>query len=144
MNALTDALLILFLALGSAWFAVDLVRKLRAPAASPVSAPVVAPAPLVAPAPVPVAPAPVVVAPAPVSVAAPAPAPAPEPVEDCAPASHLAVIAAAVHHVFQGRARLSAVMPAEVAIAGHGVAHAAPIDWAREGRRDIFVSHRVR
>jgi hypothetical protein len=156
MQTLTDALLVLFLALGSAWFAVDLVRKLRQPAApgnaepqlgrlpsTPEPAP--APMPAASPAPMPVSvPAPPLAA----AVAAPLAAPAPEPLPTPAPATpalegvptaHLAVISAVVHHVFTGRARLAAVLPAPV-----GNHSTPPIDWAREGRRDIFTSHRVR
>lgn len=141
MNALTDALQLLFFALGSAWFAVDLLRKLRAPVAQPQAAPV--PAPVASPSPSP-APTPAVlpVAPAPATIVPP-PAPvAPPPVETAGvPATHLAVIAAAVHHVFAGRACLAGVMPAATQVPGHVHPH---IDWAREGRRDIFSSHRIR
>lgn len=44
-----------------------------------------------------------------------------------------AIIAAAVHTVFEGRARVVSVNPV----------HSDP-SWAREGRRDIFSSHRIR
>jgi hypothetical protein len=44
-----------------------------------------------------------------------------------------AIIAAAVHCVFEGRARVVSVNPL----------HSDP-SWAREGRRDIFSSHRIR
>ncbi len=44
-----------------------------------------------------------------------------------------AIIAAAVHTIFEGRARVVAVNPL----------HSDP-SWAREGRRDIFSSHRIR
>ncbi len=44
-----------------------------------------------------------------------------------------AIIAAAVHSIFDGRARIVAVKPLNT-----------DTSWAREGRRDIFVSHRVR
>lgn len=135
MNALTDALHILFFALGSAWFAVDLMRKLRAPVAQPPTAPVAPAVQVVSTSPAP-APAPTVSAPAAPAPAAPPPAEAP----GVSP-SHLAVIAAAVHHVFSGRARLAGVMPAAIQVPGHVTPH---IDWAREGRRDIFTSHRVR
>jgi hypothetical protein len=156
MHPLTEVLLVLFLAVGITWFAVDLRRKLRQPApgnAEPkpdqLTDARLAPAPEApaAPAPVPVAaltPPPVTVpAPAPVAVApAPAPAPAPQPTPlPGVPASHLAVITASIHHLFKGRARIGVVLPA-----GHafGVGGYHSIDWAREGRRDIFSSHRVR
>lgn len=145
MNALTDALQTIFFALGSAWFAVDLLRKLRAPAAetspsSPARTEVATerepsrevsrpPAPELAPS--------VAAIPAPTPVAS---APGPTGV----PPAHLAVIAAAIHHVFQGRGRLASVLPAAIAAGAGGAEMAAPIDWAREGRREIFVSHRVR
>jgi hypothetical protein len=44
----------------------------------------------------------------------------------------LAIITAAIHCAYQGRLRVVAVMPTP------------HIDWAREGRRDIFASHRIR
>jgi hypothetical protein len=44
-----------------------------------------------------------------------------------------ALIAVAVHSVFEGRARIVSVNPL----------HTDP-SWAREGRRDIFSSHRIR
>jgi hypothetical protein len=133
MQALTDALLALFLALGSAWFALDLLRKLRGKGSDhqpgpsiPDSAPHPAPTP----------------APNPFTPLAPAPAaPASPPDSSTIPAHHLAAIAAAVHHLFRGRARLLSAAPAMPA--AQPSAHAA-IDWAREGRRDIFTSHRVR
>lgn len=138
MQALTDFLLPLFLALGSLWFVVDLVKKLRAPA--PRSEPATA----TAPAQLPSASAPPTSAPAPYAPAEPAPplphsltpSPAltPAPI---LPAEHLAVIAATIHHLYRGRARIAAVV---AATPGH---HSA-VDWAREGRRDIFSSHRLR
>jgi hypothetical protein len=45
----------------------------------------------------------------------------------------VAVIAAAVYATVGGRFRIHAVTPAEL-----------PVDWAREGRREIFASHRLR
>lgn len=45
----------------------------------------------------------------------------------------IAVIAAAVHATVGPRHRIHAVTPAEP-----------PVDWAREGRRQIFASHKVR
>lgn len=137
LNLLQELLLTLFLALGCAWFAIDLARKLRAPQPGEESKPAPAPAP--APAPVSIAPAPVAV-PAPVSTApvaaAAASAPAPEPLISGVPAPHLAAITAVVHHLFKGRVRLASVQPAS--------SSPASVDWAREGRRDIFTSHRVR
>lgn len=44
-----------------------------------------------------------------------------------------AIITAAVHSIFDGRARIVAVRPLKT-----------DTSWAREGRRDIFISHRVR
>lgn len=84
-------------------------------------------------------------APSPASVASPAsPAPAAPPASAAAiPPAHLVIIAAAVHHLFKGRARLASIRNASAIPPAHGPAHA-PIDWAREGRRDIFTSHKVR
>jgi hypothetical protein len=151
LNLLQELLLTLFLALGCAWFAIDLARKLRAPQSSPEphrdAAPAAAPA-LTAPVAAPSTAAPSSVGiPAPVSLVAVAPAatPAPaaaavEPLVAGVPASHLAAITAAVHHLFKGRVRLASVLPA----GGSSSASNSAIDWAREGRRDIFTSHRVR
>lgn len=145
MHTLTEALLVIFLALGIAWLAVDLTRKLRQPVATSqatqpaqtaaVEAPVAPPA--IAP-----APAAPVTSPAPAGQVAAQPAPrAPEAVAETGiPAGHLAAITAAVHHLFKGRARLGAILPAGPAFGGGF----ASFDWAREGRRDIFTSHRVR
>ncbi|MBC8011205.1 MAG: hypothetical protein H7067_14050 [Burkholderiales bacterium] len=135
MQALTDFLLPLFLALGCAWFGVDLVKKLRAPA------PRTKPAP--APAQIPSTPA------QPAAHASSLPLltgnagilPASDSDSSSAPAlppAHLAVIAATIHHLFRGRARVVGVAPA--ATPGP---HSS-VDWAREGRRDIFSSHRLR
>jgi hypothetical protein len=141
LNLLQELLLTLFLALGCAWFAIDLARKLRAPQSSPEPHRDAAPAT----APSTAAPSPVCI-PAPVSLVAVAPAATPEPaaaVEPLVagvPASHLAAITAAVHHLFKGRVRLASVLPA----GGSSSASNSAIDWAREGRRDIFTSHRVR
>lgn len=44
----------------------------------------------------------------------------------------LAIITAAIHAAYAGRLRIVAVIPVPDA------------DWAREGRRDIFSSHRLR
>lgn len=145
MQILTDALLPLFLALGSIWFAVDIVRKLRRPVETPAPAtaaipPASAPdAPATGVALTPPAPVPApVVSPAPVAAAAPVDTASAAGASDAVPPPHLAAIAAVVHHLFKGRARI-----ASVNAAGHG--HSLPHgDWAREGRRDIFVSHRVR
>ena len=138
LNLLQELLLTLFLALGCAWFAIDLARKLRAPGSAelqPGRSDSVHPG-HAAPTPAPVA----ATAPAPAASPAPLPAPAPaaEPLVAGVPASHLAAITAAVHHLFKGRVRLASVLPATSSASG------APIDWAREGRRDIFTSHRVR
>lgn len=152
LNLLQELLLTLFLALGCAWFAIDLARKLRAPqpgeeseraqshAPAPTPAPVAvaaapAPAPVAVPAPVSPAPVAAAVASAPAPVAA-ASSPAPEPLISGVPAPHLAAITAVVHHLFKGRVRLASVQAAS--------SSPASIDWAREGRRDIFTSHRVR
>lgn len=135
LNLLQELLLTLFLALGCAWFAIDLARKLRAPQSAEESrpAPVPAPAPAAAPAPV----VPAAAAPAPVAAAA-QPAPAAESLVSGIPAAHFAAITAAVHHLFKGRVRLASVVAAPSAGA------VSAVDWAREGRRDIFTSHRVR
>ena len=141
LNLLQELLLTLFLALGCTWLVIDIARKLRAPGNAepqlgrsettrsghtpPTPASSVATA---APLPAPIAPAPV------------APAAAAEPLVAGIPAPHLAAITAAVHHLFKGRVRLSSLLPAPAAAA----ASAAPVDGAREGRRDIFTSHRVR
>jgi hypothetical protein len=50
-----------------------------------------------------------------------------------APPVTYAIIAAAVHCMFEGRVRIVSVSPV----------HSDP-SWAREGRRDIFSSHRIR
>ena len=70
---------------------------------------------------------------APAPVAAPAPAPAPAAVAPEAIPAHLpALIAAAVHMALEGQAhRILRIEPASG-------------NWAREGRRDIFTSHRIR
>ena len=150
LNLLQELLLTLFLALGCAWFAIDLARKLRAPQSSPEPRRDAAPAPAVAPAapaPAPSVPAVSTVPAAPVTAVAATPAEAPAPAAAAAeplvagvPASHLSAITAAVHHLFKGRVRLASVLPA----GGSSPAANAAIDWAREGRRDIFTSHRVR
>lgn len=44
----------------------------------------------------------------------------------------LAVIAAAIHATYGTKLRIVTVAPIQ------------DIDWAREGRRDIFTSHRLR
>ena len=147
LNLLQELLLTLFLALGCVWFAIDLARKLRSPGNAELplgqsetartghTGPTPAPAVVAAPAVATAAPAPL-----PAPIASAPPVPAAEPLVAGVPASHLAAITAAVHHVFQGRFRLASVLPATAAAS----ASAAPIDWAREGRRDIFTSHRVR
>jgi len=129
MQTLTDVLLALFLALGGAWFAVDLVRKLRpAPAEGIGPRHVVIAAPVAA-----------TIAPgrdeAKVS---------PRAGQGDVPADHLVAIAASVHHVFKGRARLLCAVAAGAAPSAGNPGAASQVDWAREGRRDIFTSHRVR
>jgi len=127
LSTFRDLFLILFLALGSAWFALDILRRLRAdtlPAKLPLAP---------APAPLPTAPAPIITAPAPTVVHSPVTA-APQPVHEGIPPDHLAVIAATVHHLFRGRGRLSGV--SRTLVSDHR--------WAHEGRRDIFSSHRIR
>lgn len=121
VSELKDLLTVAFLALGCAWLAVDLARKLRAPARE---------VPL--PAPLPAATSPVV---APALASVPAPAQPPATTEDTS--HHLTVIAATIHHLFRGRARILGMTPA-------AVASQASADWAREGRRDVLHSHRVR
>jgi Na+-transporting methylmalonyl-CoA/oxaloacetate decarboxylase gamma subunit len=103
-------LLIVFLALGSIWFALEIIGRIfryleKRPAPGPAAPPTAAPA-----------------------AAAPAPAPAPG-----VPAEVLAAIAAAVHVTLGPGGRVAAVrsIPTDQ-------------DWAREGRRQIFASHRLR
>lgn len=148
LNLLQDLLLTLFLALGCAWFAIDLARKLRAPQSAEAPAPTPsAPVPASRPEPAAVATPAAPPAPAPAVAITPAAAPAPVPSAPVAaaespasdlPATHLAAITAAVHHLFKGRARLASVFAASPA-GSHS-----SVDWAREGRRDIFTSHRLR
>jgi Na+-transporting methylmalonyl-CoA/oxaloacetate decarboxylase gamma subunit len=54
-------------------------------------------------------------------------------VEEARPQLVQAIIAASVHCMFEGRARVVSVEPVHADTA-----------WAREGRRDIFASHRIR
>lgn len=155
MHHLTDILQIVFFALGSTWFAVDLISKLNAPQAAakrereepavshPRSTATVASAPIVAvPAPDhPAAePAPAVVVPAvsPVSTT-----PVESPVAGV-PSGHLAAISAVVHHLFKGRAHLVSALPASALSNADQANIGAHVDWAREGRREIFSSHRIR
>jgi len=109
---------------------------------SDASAPAVVAAPVVAPAPASVAtPAPVVAAPAPVSAPAPvAPAPvaAPAAVEGEDPAL-LAVLAAAVAVTLGPKARIVGVSPVQ-----QGQSISAITAWSMEGRREIYLSHRIR
>jgi|GEM_PF-2496611 hypothetical protein len=146
LNLLQNLLLTLLLALGCAWLALDLARKLRAASRPAEDRPLSPPAPVA-----PATPSTPVSTPAAVPVSNPAPAPAavaatPEreresqTPDDGVPATHLAAITAAVHHLFKGRARLASV----IAASAPGAGAAATIDWAREGRRDIFTSHRLR
>jgi len=104
------------------------------------SAPAVAAAPVAAPAPASVAtPAPVVAAPAPVSApAAPAPVAAPAAVEGEDPAL-LAVLAAAVAVTLGPKARIVGVSPVQ-----QGQSISAITAWSMEGRREIYLSHRIR
>lgn len=123
---LREILFVTFLALGSAWFAMEIFRRLRggnnpppAAFAPPVSLPQLhqpAPAPVLASA-----------APAPVRDEPPA-----RPVG--IPSHHLAVISAAIHHLYRGHAHL----------VGVALTSSAESRWAHEGRRDIFTSHRIR
>jgi hypothetical protein len=139
MQTAIDVLLVLFLALGCTWLAIDLVRKIRqrpvprdlGPSHTPTTklrseVPAASLKPEASP--IPVASA---IPAATLRTAAPT---TPE-----LPAAHLAAITAAVHHLFRGRGRLVAAFAAP----SPGGTHP-PIDWAREGRRDIFSSHRVR
>ena len=100
-------------------------------AAAPVASPVVA-----APAPAPVVPAAAPVAPvAPVAPTAPA-APAPAESDDSA---LLAVLAAAVAVTLGPKARIVGFAPAT-----HGTMVPANTAWSMEGRREIYLSHRIR
>ena len=131
MQTATDVLLALFLALGSAWFAVDLARKFLGFSAISDDARTARPEPKsFAPG--------VAVVPA----SAPQSADVSPQAEDV-PAEHFVAIAAAVHHLFKGRARLISAATTNAAPAATGSAPTF-VDWAREGRRDIFSSHRVR
>ena len=97
----------------------------KKPAAAPAPAPAAAAAPVATQQPAPAsAPAP---APAPAPVAAPAAA---DPMDTDVPIA--ALIAAAIHVALEGRP--------------HRVLHIEPVSvgWAREGRREIFSSHRFR
>ena len=124
LPVLRDLLLILFLALGSAWFALDIIRRLRK---NPEPAAVAPTTP---------EPTPQSALPSTVIASSPPPSPATTPVTspDGISADHLSVIAATVHHLFRGRGRIA------------GVSRASSPDsrWAHEGRRDIFSSHRIR
>jgi hypothetical protein len=121
LTTFRDLFLILFLALGSVWFALEILHRLR-PCRQPASQPAT----------------PLPVASASVPIVAPVPAPFtpdPQPVAAAGiPPDHLAVIAATVHHLFRGRGRLTSVSRAMVS----------DYRWAQEGRRDIFSSHRLR
>ncbi|MCR6656972.1 MAG: OadG family protein [Opitutus sp.] len=75
--------------------------------------------------PAPAAPVVTSAAPAPVAAAAPSDGPSPE---------ITAVIAAAVHLVCGARHRIHAIAPVATE----------NLDWAREGRRHIFLSHKTR
>lgn len=117
LSTLRDLFLILFLALGSAWFALDIIRRLRnQPVQSSVAPAVPVPTPAVA------------------TIPSRSAEPTTITPSNGIPPEHLAVIAATVHHLFRGRARLTGV--------SHTKAHDSR--WAHEGRRDIFISHRIR
>lgn len=74
---------------------------------------------------------PAVTPPASATTAAPTPASAPA---GAVPPEIIAVISAAVHVATAGQAhRIAAIVPAN-----------AELDWAREGRRTIFASHKTR
>lgn len=109
-------LVVVFCALGSIWVLMEAMGFIFRRFTAPITAK--APAP-------PSAPAPVAAATFAASAATPAPS-AFDPVIG-------AVIAAAVHHSLEGRHRVLSITPL-----------ATPADWSREGRRDIFTSHRVR
>lgn len=133
LSALRDLFMIVFLVLGSVWFARDLSRRDRkdgqsAPVAAALPAAPVAPE-VAAPA-APAAPLSFVPAAAPAAPVSGTPAVHVPGI----PHEHLAVITATVHHVFRGRARL----------AGITRSHVHDSRWAHEGRRDIFTSHRIR
>lgn len=131
MQTATDVLLALFLALGSAWFAIDLARKFRSFSALGDDARTARPEPKSF---------------APVVAVVPASAPQAahvRPRAEDVPADHLVAIAAAVHHLFKGQVRLISAATTNARPAATGSAQAI-VDWAREGRRDIFSSHRVR
>lgn len=102
-------LLIVFLALGSIWFALEIIGRIfryleKRPAAAPVA----------------------VTTPAPVAAAAPA-------ADTGLPGEVLAAIAAAVHVTLGPGGRVAAVRSLTT-----------DQDWAREGRCQIFASHRLR
>jgi hypothetical protein len=110
--------------------------------ASPVVAPAIVSAPVAPVAPAPVA-APVVAAPAPV-VVAPAPVAAPAPAVALAPEGEdptlLAVLAAAVATTLGPNARIVGVSPVASPIQNISALTA----WSMEGRREIYLSHRIR
>ena len=113
-------LLIVFLALGSIWFSLEIIGRIfqfleKRRAAVPTSAPEALPA-QVPPAAIPAK-----------------PAPAPAAAATGVPAGVLVAIAAAVHETLGPRGRVAAVRSITT-----------DQDWAREGRRQIFASHRLR
>lgn len=104
-----------------------------ASAAAPVAAPA---APVAAP-----VVAPVVAAPAaPAPVATPAPA-APAPAAESDDSALLAVLAAAVAVTLGPKARIVGFSPAQ---GSHGTMVPANTAWSMEGRREIYLSHRIR
>ena len=108
-------LMVVFLALGSLWFLLSIAGRIFAFRDARVAAAKAAAAPVTL---------------APALTASPASAP---PAEAPPAGAVLAVIAAAVHVTLGRRARVVSVSPVRV-----------DGDWAREGRRQIFASHRVR
>jgi len=100
---------------------------------APLAAPAVVAAPVAVAAPAPVAtPAPVVAASAPV-------APAPAPVAEGEDPTLLAVLAAAVAATLGPNARIVGVNPV---LQGQSIS--AITAWSMEGRREIYLSHRIR
>lgn len=110
-----NGLIVVFLVLGSIWFLLELIGKVFQRRDAAL-----AKARSIAPAPAAVVPA----SPTATSPAASSDGPPPEIV---------ALIAAVVHTTFGPGHRIAAINPARI-----------DQDWAREGRRQIFASHRVR
>lgn len=110
-----NGLMVVFLTLGSIWFLLSIIGTLFR-LLGPKTAPVPATA-AASPAAAPVTAQPVTT---PESAGGPSP-------------HVVAAIAAAVYATMGGRVRIAAITPSQV-----------DGDWAREGRRQIFASHRVR